>query len=95
MFQALRDVAAAHHFTALSLIDLRRRSGHSTSHPEAGEWRNPSRSGRQLIAGCSFAVPGVVAGLLLGLLPPPALDVLLALLGAMIGVALGVWMEGN
>ncbi|WP_197453647.1 hypothetical protein [Caulifigura coniformis] len=48
---------------------------------------------RQLVIGTAFAIPGAVAGLLVGLFPHPVVNAALALIGAMAGMAIGAWIE--
>jgi hypothetical protein len=55
--------------------------------------RNPSRLARQLIIGSAFAIPGAIAGLLVGLFPHPVVNAALALIGALAGLAIGAWIE--
>jgi hypothetical protein len=90
------NITSRHRFPELSVIDLRRRSQAFRSviqDEKTAKLRNPSRFARQLIIGFAFAIPGAVAGLLLGLFPHPIVNAALALIGAFAGLANGAWIE--
>jgi hypothetical protein len=90
------DITSRHRLAELSVIDFRRRrhaSRTSTQGDKSAKLRNPSRIARQLIIGSAFAIPGAVAGLLLGLFPHPVVNAALALIGALAGLAIGAWIE--
>jgi hypothetical protein len=88
------ELTVRHHLPRLSFLARRSPSrGSSATVPRDERVRNPSRLARQLIIGSAFAIPGAVAGLLLGLFPHPVVNAALALIGALIGLAIGAWIE--
>ena len=75
------------------MIARRSRARGSSVVPSCERVRNPSKIARQLIIGSAYAIPGAVAGLLLGLFPHPVVNAALAVIGAVTGLAIGAWIE--
>ncbi|QDT57129.1 hypothetical protein Pan44_51950 [Caulifigura coniformis] len=90
------EFVSSYRLPEFSVIDLRGRSQASrfaAQDAKTATLRSPSRIMRQLVIGTAFAIPGAVAGLLVGLFPHPVVNAALALIGAMAGMAIGAWIE--